>query len=296
MSSYRSGQDDPNVAWTLALGAVMASAVLVRWLAHVSVLALAGLAIGPGRRGDRRPQSFLPKISAAEPGAGDAAAGAATAAPRSRACDGVRAAAAVGAAGGGAAGPPVPAVAVRAGAAAAPVADLGAGGAGPVRARVRVPVEEHVIYIAPPRAGKTGTLAEIIARHPGAVVATSTRGDLHELTARVRASRGPVYVFNPQRLAEVPSTMRWDMLARVRRPGDGDPAGAAAVRDGRVQGRGGGLLGRGDRAVAADAAARRGAAAAARWTWCTTGRCSGPRGSSCVRCPARAGKPSGGAR
>jgi hypothetical protein len=31
----------------------------------------------------------------------------------------------------------------------------------------RVPVEEHVIYIAPPRAGKTGTLADVIARHPG---------------------------------------------------------------------------------------------------------------------------------
>ncbi len=46
MSSYRSGQDDPNVAWTLALCAVMASAVLVRWLAHVNVLALAGLAVG----------------------------------------------------------------------------------------------------------------------------------------------------------------------------------------------------------------------------------------------------------
>jgi type IV secretion system protein VirD4 len=85
----------------------------------------------------------------------------------------------------------------------------------------RVPVEEHVIYIAPPRAGKTGALADVIAHHPGPVVATTTRGDLYELTARARADRGPVYVFNPQQLASIPSTMRWDMLA-----GCADPATA----------------------------------------------------------------------
>ncbi len=74
----------------------------------------------------------------------------------------------------------------------------------------RGPVEEHVIYIAPPRAGKTGALADVIAHHPGAVVATTTRGDLHALTAGIRAARGPVLVFSPQRLADVASTMRWD--------------------------------------------------------------------------------------
>ena len=82
----------------------------------------------------------------------------------------------------------------------------------------RVPVEEHVIYVAPPRAGKTGTLADVIAHHPGTVVATTTRGDLHALTARIRAACGPVYVFNPQQLADVPSTMRWDMLAGCQDP------------------------------------------------------------------------------
>jgi type IV secretion system protein VirD4 len=86
---------------------------------------------------------------------------------------------------------------------------------------LRVPVEEHVLYIAPPRAGKSGSLAEIIARHPGPAVVTSTRGDLYELTAAARASRGPVYVFNPQRLAAAPSTMRWDVLS-----GCADPATA----------------------------------------------------------------------
>jgi type IV secretion system protein VirD4 len=87
--------------------------------------------------------------------------------------------------------------------------------------RLRVPLEEHVIYDAPPRSGKTGTLAKHIVDYPGTVVATSTRADLYELTVAARAARGPVYVWNPQGLADVPSTMRWDVLG-----GCADPATA----------------------------------------------------------------------
>lgn len=83
---------------------------------------------------------------------------------------------------------------------------------------LRVPVEEHVIFIAPPRKGKSGALAEIIEQYPGPVVVTTTRGDLHTLTAQSRDSRGPVYVWNPQRLADVASTMRWDLLAGCEDP------------------------------------------------------------------------------
>jgi len=218
MSSYRSGQDDPNVAWTLALGAVLASAVLVRWLAHVNVLALAGLAIGLvvaliiARKAFSRKE--LPRNRVRQmrlrarlrlrPGPGMATVfelhvrwgrlAAARRARRSRPslsrmdrllCPGETSV-----------------LVAR--------AQYGHG--------CRVPVEEHVIFIAPPRAGKTGTVADAIARHPGAVVATTTRGDLHELTAKIRAARGPVYVFNPQQLADVPSNMRWDMLAGCEDP------------------------------------------------------------------------------
>jgi hypothetical protein len=84
--------------------------------------------------------------------------------------------------------------------------------------RLRVPVEEHVIYIAPPRSGKTATLAASIADYPGPVVVTSTREDLYKLTVAARAARGPVHVFNPQRLAAVPSTMRWDVLGGCEDP------------------------------------------------------------------------------
>jgi type IV secretory pathway TraG/TraD family ATPase VirD4 len=72
--------------------------------------------------------------------------------------------------------------------------------------------------MAPPRKGKSGALAEIIERYPGPAVVTTTRGDLHTLTARSRACRGPVYVWNPQQLADVPSTMRWDLLAGCQDP------------------------------------------------------------------------------
>ncbi len=83
---------------------------------------------------------------------------------------------------------------------------------------LRVPVEEHVIFIAPPRKGKSGALAEIIECYPGPVVVTTTRGDLHTLTGASRASRGPVHVWNPQRLANLPSTMRWDLLDGCQDP------------------------------------------------------------------------------
>ena len=46
MNRYRREHEDPNVAWTLALAVVLASVVLVHWLAHVGALALAGLAAG----------------------------------------------------------------------------------------------------------------------------------------------------------------------------------------------------------------------------------------------------------
>jgi hypothetical protein len=83
---------------------------------------------------------------------------------------------------------------------------------------LRVPTEEHVIFIAPPRKGKSGALAEIIECYPGPVVITTTRGDLHALTAASRAARGPVHVWNPQRLARVASTMRWDLLGGCEDP------------------------------------------------------------------------------
>ena len=74
---------------------------------------------------------------------------------------------------------------------------------------LRVPLEEHVLVMAPPRTFKTAFLADVILRHPGPVIATTTKADVHALTAAVRGWRGPVHVFNPQFIGGVPSTFRW---------------------------------------------------------------------------------------
>ena len=77
---------------------------------------------------------------------------------------------------------------------------------------LRVPVEEHLLVMAPPRQGKTGLLARIILHYPGPVVSTTTKHDVFELTSGIRSQLGPVHVFNPQRIGGVPSTFRWNPI------------------------------------------------------------------------------------
>ena len=69
---------------------------------------------------------------------------------------------------------------------------------------LRVPLEEHLLVMAPPRTYKTAFLADVILRYPGPVIATTTKPDIYALTAAVRAGRGAVHVFNPQRIGGVP--------------------------------------------------------------------------------------------
>lgn len=88
---------------------------------------------------------------------------------------------------------------------------------------LRVPLEEHVLVMAPPRTFKTAFLADVILRYPGPVIATTTKADVYALTADARAARGPVHVFNPQGIGSVPSTFRWS-------PVDGCQDPATAIR------------------------------------------------------------------
>jgi type IV secretory pathway TraG/TraD family ATPase VirD4 len=88
---------------------------------------------------------------------------------------------------------------------------------------LRIPLDEHVLVMAPPRTGKTGLLAAVILRYPGPVVSTTTKHDVYQLTSGVRAGRGPVHVFNPQRIGGVASTFRWN-------PVDGCADEATAIR------------------------------------------------------------------
>jgi type IV secretion system protein VirD4 len=83
---------------------------------------------------------------------------------------------------------------------------------------LRVPLEEHVLVMAPPRTYKTAFLADVILRYPGPVIATSTKPDVHALTAAVRAQLGPVHVFNPQHIGGVASTFCWDPVEGCEDP------------------------------------------------------------------------------
>jgi type IV secretion system protein VirD4 len=76
--------------------------------------------------------------------------------------------------------------------------------------------EEQTLVLSPPRVGKTALLADEILSHRGALLATTTRGDLYMLTAAARASQGPVDVFNPQGVGSIPSTFAWHMLDACR--------------------------------------------------------------------------------
>ncbi len=78
---------------------------------------------------------------------------------------------------------------------------------------VRVPVEEHVLVISPPRKGKTAWLAFAIMRYPGPAVCTSVKDDLFTLTSGIRAAGGPVHVFNPEGYGGWPSTLAWNVIA-----------------------------------------------------------------------------------
>lgn len=68
--------------------------------------------------------------------------------------------------------------------------------------------KEVCMVVAPPQTGKTALLGNFVFR-PGAVIVTSTKTDLYDYTAPVRARDGEVLVFNPEGLGGVPSTLRW---------------------------------------------------------------------------------------
>ncbi|GAA3242513.1 hypothetical protein GCM10017691_46660 [Pseudonocardia petroleophila] len=82
------------------------------------------------------------------------------------------------------------------------------------------PIEDVVMIFGGPRTGKTGWLAGRILDAPGAVLVTSTRTDLYELCAPLRARRGPVYVFNPVGLGgkAFASTITFDPLTGCTDP------------------------------------------------------------------------------
>lgn len=77
-------------------------------------------------------------------------------------------------------------------------------------------VEDSILVVGPPRSGKGLHLViNAILDAPGSVVTTSTRPDNITATLPARTDRGPVAVFDPQRLTadlELPAGNRWSLV------------------------------------------------------------------------------------
>ncbi|PTL71355.1 conjugal transfer protein [Rathayibacter caricis DSM 15933] len=76
--------------------------------------------------------------------------------------------------------------------------------------------EDMITVVAGPRVGKSTSLvipAIIVA--PGAVVTTSNKRDVLDATRDVREKDGPVWVFDPQRVAREDATWWWNPLSYV---------------------------------------------------------------------------------
>ncbi|MDQ3988178.1 MAG: TraM recognition domain-containing protein, partial [Actinomycetota bacterium] len=101
------------------------------------------------------------------------------------------------------------------------------------------PIEDVTLRIGGPRTGKTGELAGRILDAPGAVIATSTRTDLVELTGPCRARLGPVGVFNPSGLGGLASSVTFDPLSGCEKPATATSRAADLLAGVSAPGRGG---------------------------------------------------------
>jgi|GEM_PF-1143047 len=82
--------------------------------------------------------------------------------------------------------------------------------------------EDVALVIMGPRSNKTSAIAvPTVLAAPGLAVATSNKADLWALTTGMRGVAGPVWTFDPQRIAHAAQNWWWDPLRSIA---DADPA------------------------------------------------------------------------
>jgi type IV secretion system protein VirD4 len=80
-------------------------------------------------------------------------------------------------------------------------------------------VEDSALLVGPPRMGKgLHVVIPWVLDAPGPVVATSTRPDTLAVTFHAREAKGPVAIFDPQRLAGLEGGLRWSPVRGCEQP------------------------------------------------------------------------------
>lgn len=84
---------------------------------------------------------------------------------------------------------------------------------------LRLRHEDNGAVVGAPRSGKTSHLVVgLVKDAPGAVVATSTKPDVHRLSAGTRAGSGRVYIFDPEGVSRWPAPVAWDLVRGCENP------------------------------------------------------------------------------
>ncbi|MFD8621737.1 TraM recognition domain-containing protein [Streptomyces sp. NPDC059513] len=82
-------------------------------------------------------------------------------------------------------------------------------------------IEDSSVMVAPPGAGKTAKLANWIIDAPGAVLATSVKVDIVDLTEKLRTRVGRILIWNPQDIGGRTSNVAWDPVMGCAHPQHG---------------------------------------------------------------------------
>ncbi|MEU0155613.1 type IV secretory system conjugative DNA transfer family protein [Micromonospora fulviviridis] len=109
---------------------------------------------------------------------------------------------------------------------------LGESVVGPTHGRrLYASYRDVILAIAPPQSGKTAWLMGTIIDAPGAVVATSTKHDIYEMTHHLRREGDrPVLLFNPAGLGSLESTLRWNPVRGCEHHATAQSRAAAMTR------------------------------------------------------------------